>query len=150
MRTKQLFFIFGACLIGLTSCSLYQSNLKDVDRMVDKIQGTLEQPFRPAEQYKMDTIAVKDDIWLGNQSIRVNEGDPLPARFETDDGITLVSTSPVSLLQISEQITSLTGITVRVDDMILNEVKSATQGETHDREIGGESNNTSTELLITA
>lgn len=148
MRTKQLFFIFGACLIGLTSCSLYRSNLKDVDRMIDKIQGTLEQPFKPAEQYKMDTIAVKDDIWLGNQSIRVNEGDPLPARFETDDGITLVSTSPVSLLQISEQITSLTGITVRVDDMILNEVKSATQGETNVSD--GVSNNNSTELFMPA
>lgn len=150
MRTKQLFFIFSACLIGLTSCSLYRSNLKEVDRMVDKIQGTIDQPFKPNEQYKMDTIAVKDDIWLGNQSTRVNEGDPLPARFETDDGITLVSTSPVSLLQISEQITSLTGITVRVDDMILNEVKSATQGETNDSEIGGVSSNTNTELFMPA
>ena len=148
MRTKQLFFIFGACLIGLTSCSLYRSNLKDVDRMVDKIQGTLEQPFKPAEQYKMDTIAVKDDIWLGSQSVRVNEGDPLPARFETDDGITLVSTSPVSLLQISEQITSLTGITVRVDDMILNEVKSAKQGETNVSD--GVSSDTSTDLFMPA
>lgn len=150
MRTKQLFFIFGVCLIGLTSCSLYRSNLKNVDRMIDKIEGTLEQPFKPSEQYKMDTIAVKDDIWLGNQSTRVNEGDPLPARFETDDGITLVSTSPVSLLQISEQITSLTGITVRVDDMILNEVKSATQGETNANDIGGVSNNTNTELFMPA
>lgn len=150
MRTKQLFFIFSACLIGLTSCSLYRSNLKEVDRMVDKIQGTIDQPFKPNEQYKMDTIAVKDDIWLGNQSTRVNEGDPLPARFETDDGITLVSTSPVSLLQISEQITSLTGITVRVDDMILNEVKSATQGETNASEIGGVSSNTNTELFMPA
>lgn len=148
MRTKQLFFIFSVCLIGLTSCGLYRSNLKETDRMVDKIQGTLEQPFKPAEQYKMDTIAVKDDIWLGSQSVRVNEGDPLPARFETDDGITLVSTSPVSLLQISEQITSLTGITVRVDDMILNEVKSAKQGETNVSD--GVSSNTSTDLFMPA
>lgn len=150
MRTKQLLFIFGVCLIGLTSCSLYRSNLKEVDRMVDKIQSSLDQPFTPAEQYKMDTIAVKDDIWLGNQSVRVNEGDPLPARFETDDGITLVSTSPVSLLQISEQITSLTGITVRVDDMILNEVRSATQGETTEKDIGSVSQNTNTELFMPA
>ncbi len=151
MRTnKQLFFIFGACLIGLTSCSLYRSNLKDVDRMIDKIQGTLEQPFKPAEQYKMDTISVKDDIWLGNQSIRVNEGDPLPARFETDDGITLVSTSPVSLLQISEQITSLTGITVRVDDMILKEVQNAKQGQADEKAVGGVSNNTDTDLFMPA
>ena len=130
MRTKHLFFLLSASLIGLTSCTLYKSNVKTVDRIVDKIQANLEQPFKPSEEYKMDTIAVKDDIWLGSQSVRVNEGDPLPARFETEDGITLVSTAPVSLLQISEQITSLTGITVRVDDMILNEVRSAVQGDT--------------------
>ena len=150
MRTKQLFFIFSACLIGLTSCSLYRSTLKETDRLIDKIEGTLERPFTPTDQYKLDTIAVKDDIWLGNQSVRVNEGDPLPARFETDDGITLVSTTPVSLLQISEQITSLTGITVRVDDMILNEVRDATQAEASDVQIGGISNNTSTELFMPA
>lgn len=150
MRTNHLFFVFGACLIGLTSCTLYRSNLKETDRTIDKIQSTIDNPFTPAEQYKIDTIAVKDDIWLGNQSVRVNEGDPLPARFETEDGITLVSTSPVSLLQISEQITSLTGITVRVDDMILNEVKSATQGQTNEAEIGGVSSNTSTELFMPA
>ena len=104
MRTKQL-LIFGACLFGLTSCGLYRSVLKETDRTLDKIQSTIDTPFTPNEQYKMDTIAVKDDIWLGNQSVRVNAGDPLPARFETEDGITLISTSPVSLLQISEQIT---------------------------------------------
>lgn len=146
MRTKHLFFLFSASLIGLTSCTLYKSNIKTTDRIADKIQANLEQPFKPAEEYKMDTISVKDDIWLGNQSVRVNEGDPLPARFETEDGITLVSTAPVSLLQISEQITSLTGITVRVDDMILNEVRSATQGTVS--ETDGVSNNTDTNLFM--
>ena len=150
MRTKQLFFIFSACLIGLTSCSLYRSTLKETDRLIDKIEGTLERPFTPTDYYKLDTIAVKDDIWLGNQSVRVNEGDPLPARFETDDGITLVSTTPVSLLQISEQITSLTGITVRVDDMILNEVQDATQAEASDVQVGGISENTNTQLFMPA
>ncbi|MBR1945710.1 MAG: hypothetical protein IJ846_05425 [Alphaproteobacteria bacterium] len=128
MRIKHLFFMLGASVVGLTSCTLYRSNIKETDRISDKIQSNLEQPYKPSEQYKMDTISVKDDIWLGNQSVRVNEGDPLPARFETEDGITLVSTAPVSLMQISEQITSLTGITVRIDDMILNEVRSAVQG----------------------
>ncbi|MBR1777661.1 MAG: hypothetical protein IJ752_03640 [Alphaproteobacteria bacterium] len=147
MRTKHLFFMLGASLIGLTSCTLYKSNLKETDRIVDKIQANLEEPFKPADEYKMDTIAVKDDIWLGNQSVRVNEGDPLPARFETEDGITLVSTAPVSLLQISEQITSLTGITVRVDDMILNEVRSATQGDTNNLDAAS---NSSPDLFMPA
>lgn len=147
MRTKHLFLMLGASLIGLTSCTLYRSNIKQTDRISDKIQAHLEQPFKPNEQYKMDTISVKDDIWLGGQSIRVNEGDPLPARFETEDGITLVSTSPVSLMQISEQITSLTGITVRVDDMILNEVRSAIQGK-GSSEIGGVADNENTNLFM--
>ena len=127
--TRHLLFILCASLAGLTSCTLYRSNIKHTDRVADKIRSNLEQPFKPADEYRMDTIAVKDDIWLGNQSIRANEGDPLPARFEGEDGITLVSTSPVSLMQISEKITSLTGITVRVDDMILNEVRGASHEE---------------------
>lgn len=149
MRTKHLFFTLGVSLIGLTSCTLYRSNVKEVDRVADKIQANLEQPFKPADEYKMDTISVKDDIWLGSQSIRVSEGDPLPARFETEDGITLVSTTPVSLAQISEKITSLTGITVRVDDMILKEVQDAAQGSgatTSD----GTTENTNTGLFMPA
>ena len=145
MRINHLFFLLGVSLVGLTSCTLYKSNIKTADRISDKIQANLEQPFKPSEQYKMDTIAVKDDIWLGNQSVRVNEGDPLPSRYETEDGITLVSTAPVSLLQISEQITSLTGITVRVDDMILNEVRSAVQGDT---DTVGSSQKASPELFM--
>ena len=120
--------MLGVSLIGLTSCTLYRANIKEADRVSDKIQAHLDQPFKPADEYKMDTISVKDDIWLGNQSIRISEGDPLPARFETENGITLVSTTPVSLMQISEKITSLTNITVRVDDMILKNVTEAEQG----------------------
>ena len=147
MRTKHLLFLLAASFVGLTSCSLYRSNLKQTDRVMDKIESHLEQPFKPIDEYRMDTINVKDDIWLGSQSIRINEGDPLPARFETDDGITLVSTAPLSLMQISEQITSLTGITVRVDDMILNEIRSATQGNASEG-VGGVSDNTSTDLFM--
>ena len=146
MRIKQLFFILGASFVGLTSCTLYKTNLKETDRIADKIQAHLEQPYKPVDEYKMDTISVKDDVWLGNQSIRVNEGDPLPARFETESGITLVSTSAVSLMQVSEQITALTGITVRVDDMILDEVRNAAQGQMN--QDGGFIENTNTSLFM--
>lgn len=149
MRTNQfIYLILGVSLIGLTSCTVSRTNAKQRDRTLDKIEAVLQDPHPPENMYKLDTIAVKDDIWLGNQSIRVNEGDPLPARFETQEGITLVSTTPVSLLQISEQITSLTGITVRVDDMILNEVVNATQGK--EGEALGATTNTNTDLFMPA
>ncbi len=129
MLTKKLFYFLGVSLVVLTSCTLSKAVKTETDRTLDQVQRSLNEPHKPSDQYRMDTIAVKDDIWLGNQSVRVNEGDPLPARFETDEGITLVSTKPVSLLQVSEQITSLTGITVRIDDMLQEEAQNANQGE---------------------
>lgn len=141
MLTKKfVYHILGVSLIVLTSCTLSKTVATDTDRLLDQIQNSMNDPHPPATQYRMDTIAIKDDIWLGNQSVRVNEGDPLPARFETDQGITLVSTRPVSLLQISEQITSLTGITVRIDDLIIEEVRGATQGEMAGSESGTAAN----------
>lgn len=150
MRTsKFIFLILGASLIGLTSCRLSREAAKHVDRTLDKIEATLENSVPASTHYSLDTISVKDDIWLGSQSIRVNEGDPLPSRFENENGITLVSTTPVSLLQVSEQITSLTSITVRVDDMIMNEVRQSTQGQEDNAEAGA-SLNTSSDLFMPA
>lgn len=129
MRINRLTcLVLSVSVLGLSSCRLFNTVTKHTDRLVDKIESVLDEPIEKKDMYSMDTISVKDDIWLGNRSIHVNAGDPLPARFETEEGITLVSNTPVSLLQISEQITALTGITVRVDDMILEETKNATQG----------------------
>lgn len=152
MRINNKFTAIALCLsmAGLTSsCRLFTTVTKHTDRTLDKIQTVLDEPVAPADMYSLDTISVKDDIWLGSQSVRGNQGDPLPARFETDEGITLVSTTPVSLLQVSEQITALTGITVRVDDMILDEVKNATQGKEGDASQGA-ATNTDTNLYMPA
>lgn len=152
MRINNKFTAIALCLsmAGLTSsCRLFTTVTKHTDRTLDKIQTVLDEPVAPADMYSLDTISVKDDIWLGSQSVRGNQGDPLPARFETDEGITLVSTTPVSLLQVSEQITALTGITVRVDDMILDEVKNATQGKEGDATQGA-ATNTDTNLYMPA
>lgn len=120
--------LLSLSVMGLSSCRLFNAVTKHTDRTADKIENILDNPYPKTDFYQMDTISVKDDIWLGDRSLRVNAGDPLPSRFETEEGITLVSNTPVSLLQISEQITALTGITVRVDDMIQEEVKTSSQG----------------------
>lgn len=152
MRINHKITTLALCLsmAGLTSsCRLFTTVTKHADRTLDKIQSVLDEPVPPSDMYSLDTISVKDDIWLGSQSIRGNQGDPLPARFETEEGITLVSTTPVSLLQVSEQITALTGITVRVDDMILEEVKNATQGKAENA-AQGTATNTDTDLYMPA
>ncbi|MCQ2914500.1 MAG: hypothetical protein MJ247_04835 [Alphaproteobacteria bacterium] len=144
---KSTFKFFAIALCGLTLCSCLQQQVdKDVDRTTDQAKAIMNEPIKQQDLYKMDTIAVKDDIWLGSKSSKMAAGETLPARFETDDGITLYSTKAVSLLQVSEQITALTGITVRVDDMILEAVKSATQGE--DSQDGTTKQNASPDLFV--
>ena len=135
MRTKQL-LIFGACLFGLTSCGLYRSVLKETDRTLDKIQGTMDAPFTPGEQYKMNTIAVKDDIWLGNKSVKIHEGESLPAKFETENGITLFNTQPVGLMTLAEQLTRMTGISVRIDERVQEQNEELLDDEDTDIEEG--------------
>lgn len=144
---KSTFKFFATALCGLTLCSCLQQQVdKDVDRATDQAKAIMNEPIKQQDMYKMDTISVKDDIWLGSKSSKMAAGETLPARFETDDGITLYSTKAVSLLQVSEQITALTGITVRVDDMILEAVKSATQGE--DSQDGTSKQNVSPDLFV--
>lgn len=114
--------------------------------MLDQIQQNLDNPTENQKHYSTDTIAVKDDIWLGGMSSRMAQGDPLPAEFETEEGITVYSNRGVSLMQIAEQVTSLTGILCRIDDMILEDVKSAEQGDISDA--GATKENTNTNLFV--
>ena len=70
MLTKKLTCFLGVSLIILTSCTLSKAVKQETDRTLDQVQRTLNEPHKPSDQYRMDTIAIKDDIWLGNQSVR--------------------------------------------------------------------------------
>ena len=147
MRTsyKLLTTLFCASLF-LSGCELQRQNEKHHERLLDQIQTNLDNPTENQKHYSTDTIAVKDDIWLGGMSSRMAQGDPLPAEFETEEGITVYSNRGVSLMQIAEQVTSLTGILCRIDDMILEDIKSAEQGDISDN--GATKENTNTNLFV--
>ncbi len=117
-------FIAGVCglsiagLVALTACTTY------VDETNRRIETTLEEAELNLAKAKIpdvpevtDTVRMKDDIWLGSQSVKIMEGDPLPAHLEKDDSVTMVISSEATLPQLAQEITDMTGIQVRLDDL---------------------------------
>ncbi len=114
---------FGASLMLLASCSLSEltaeteNNIEDASVMAANM---LEKAALPDTPEVIDTVRTKSEIWLGNTSSKISEGEPLPARFETENAVTLVTNQELGLFEIAKKITGLTGLLVRVDDLLLD------------------------------
>ena len=109
-------FAFG--ILALSACNHY------VDKTNTRIETVLEKTEMYAERAQIpdlpepvDTVRMNNDIWLGNSSVKIMEGDALPASFERDDSITLAITNNESLAVLANELTDLTGIEVRLDDL---------------------------------
>ena len=122
MNAKSLYRVLSVVLLGcvpvLTGCNRY------LDKTNEKIETTLEraevyqqQATIPDLPAPVDTVRVQNDIWLGNSSVKIMEGDPLPWNMEKDDSITLVISQSATLPTLVQEITDITGITVRLDDL---------------------------------
>ncbi len=115
----------AALMLALASCSLAQltaeteKQIKETSSVSDAAMARAPLPDNPVP---VDTVRTKEEIWLGNTSAKMAEGDALPARFETDNAVTLVGNREVSLFEIAERITSLTGLQVRIDDLLLERI----------------------------
>lgn len=137
LTTKHLTkLILSGFVCALTACSLSKTVDNDVDRNLEKIETSLENAHPAETQISLDTISVKDDIWLGNKSVKIHEGESLPAKFETENGITLFNTQPVGLMTLAEQLTRMTGISVRIDERVEEQNEDLLDDEDTDIEEG--------------
>ncbi len=102
--------------------------LSGCDRYVAKTNEKIETALERIEEYQLqatipdmptpvDTVRMQNDIWLGNSSVKIMEGDPLPIQLEQDDSITLMISESATLQALAQEITDMTGITVRLDDL---------------------------------
>jgi len=60
-------------------------------------------------------VRMTDGIWLGEVGQRNPMGEPLPGRLETRTGVALTTERPLSLDQIAQRLSELTGIRHTVD-----------------------------------
>ncbi len=116
---------FNICLIGMlligAGCTLKESA---------KVSATVDQNFINAyDAFEMaknprakvasgDTVSMSEGVWLGNKSTVSEHKNALPAKFETDTGITILLGEPVTLQVLSNDINSITGIPVKIDTQV--------------------------------
>jgi type IVB pilus formation R64 PilN family outer membrane protein len=104
-----------AMLVLLSGCN-DQKTRELIDQRADEAQKATADMnnYAPVKHY--NPLVVTDKVWAGDTATRMHRGLPLPPRYETDHGVTLVSSEPMSLTDIVAAINTQTGITVRLSD----------------------------------
>ena len=105
-------FVASYILFLTSSCSISTEMDATIERDVEKTTVLSERAKIPDTPINEDVVRVKNDIWLGDVSEIEYDGQPLPANFETKDGVTLISNRPISLYEIGDMITKITSLRV--------------------------------------
>jgi type IVB pilus formation R64 PilN family outer membrane protein len=129
---KNLFVKSAVAAVLATSlgaCEVYESN-KDVrlDRTekAESITQELERRKETTLENRYGNSRVVDGVWLGAQGYVSPHGDPLPTNLEASDGFVLNSGGlPITLREITAEITAQTGIVVQIDDALRSVVGGA-------------------------
>ena len=119
---KWLFcFCIGAVLTG---CTLHES--AKVSSAVDQNFVNAYEAFEMAKNPRAkvadgDTVSMSEGVWLGDKSTLLEHKNKLPSKFETDTGVTILLNEPVTLQVLANDITSVTGIPVKIDSQVDSE-----------------------------
>ncbi len=115
----------GICVLAFAaSCSISTTMDASIEKDIDAATRLREDAKVPTKIANQDLVKVNDDIWLGNSSKIEYEGEPLPSYLETKDGITLVSSRPISLYEIGDMINRTTGLGIRYASDLEEDVRS--------------------------
>ena len=127
----------GLGLLGVVfaaSCSISTSMDETLEKDIKVATALREESKIPTKVANQDLVKVNEDIWLGNTSQIEYEGEPLPSYLETKDGITLVSSRPITLYEIGDMINRTTSLGVRYSSDIEQDVRSKGEANKPDSE----------------
>ena len=122
MLTKSLKLGLTGILMGatfmLTACNEYVARTNEkIETVLERTEEHLQQAQIPDLPEPVDTVRTKNDIWLGTESVKISEGDALPAMMEEDDSITLSIAEATTLPMLAQELSEMTGITIRLDNL---------------------------------
>ncbi len=122
MFTKAMkFTVLCAMVAGtflLTACNEYTAKTnKKIETTLERAEDYYQRSHIPDLPAAVDTVRTKNDIWLGTDSVKITEGDTLPTWLEADDSITIAIAEEATLPMIAQELTEMTGIAVRLDDL---------------------------------
>ncbi len=107
----------------LSGCLLYNKDMVEsvsssVSSDFDNTQNAMDMAKMPGRPVNKDVVLVSDDIWLGDGSFVVEHTEPLPKKFEGEEGITIMTDDEVSFEDITNQLFYLTGIAFQIEDSV--------------------------------
>ncbi len=109
----------SACASDISSKDVNrQSVTNNINSAEAQIDDNASQLFGVKATGRPSNIRVRDGIWLGNDGFKSTRGDPLPKRFETDDGISMWFADEIELVDAVAEIERLTGIRVDITDLL--------------------------------
>lgn len=117
----------------LVGCSTNDRNRDEMPQQAEVAKKSLAQVTRQGGVTSFDPLVVTDKVWAGDVALRIQRGIPLPPKYETERGITMVSSEVMTMGAIATAITAQTGIPVRLSD--LNTASAA--GDASDSTVGG-------------
>jgi type IVB pilus formation R64 PilN family outer membrane protein len=139
---KRSLLLMPLALLGLAACDSPEwsdaENLSteagaSFDRNNATYQGT-QDTGRPSN------INVEKGLFLATQGFRSGRGNPLPARYETSQGVTLNTATPVNIEEFSQIVEQMTGIRVDYEDLRLVGANAGGAASTGQADAGGELN----------
>ena len=111
-------FALIASSILLAACNKYVAATdKKIETTLERVEEYMQQAAIPDLPEPTDTVRSRNDIWLGNQSVKIMAGDALPSVYEKDDGITIAIAEDATLSEVLQQLTDMTEIPIQLDDL---------------------------------
>src|ERR1700742_1761862 len=119
LQNRRAALVAVIALIGVLAGCDTEKTRNLIDQRASEAQENLvkAREAQPTAKH-YNPLVVTDKVWAGNAALRMHRGLPLPARYESVQGITIISGSPLSLQDIASSISSQTGIPVRIADPI--------------------------------
>jgi Flp pilus assembly secretin CpaC len=111
------YLLLATCLLGCVKQES-QKVAGAVDNDFSDAYNAFEMAKNPGGKVSNDTVSASEGVWLGNQSVMLEHRNRLPAKFETDTGITILLGEPVALQMLANNISSITEIPVKIDSQI--------------------------------
>ena len=118
MHIKNLTLALLAGCFFVASCNKYVAEANErIETTLARAEEYREMSEIPDLPAAVDTVRVQNDIWLGASSTKIMEGDALPSWVEKDDGITIAIAEDAKLPDLIQEVSDMTGITIRMDDL---------------------------------
>lgn len=107
-----------ATAFSLTACNKYAEKTDaKIETVLERAEEHLQQATIPDLPESTDTVRTKEDIWLGNSSVKISQGDTLPPEMEEEDAVTITIAEEADLPFLAHEIADATGLHVRLDSL---------------------------------